>query len=71
MGAAYIGYETKDQRGGFNFLPQAGAGISFPGGEKTAITFEYRFRHLSNAGLRMPNAGIDAHMLLVGVKFVL
>ncbi len=70
IGLVYITQETRDQVDGFNFLPQAGAGLNVPLKENTALTLEYRFRHLSNAGLKRPNAGIDADMFLVGVKYI-
>jgi hypothetical protein len=69
IGLVYITQETKNQREGFNFLPQAGLGFSFRITENTSASLEYRFRHLSNAGLRKPNSGIDADMFLIGIQF--
>ena len=69
IGLVHITQETRDQVDGFNFLPQAGLGCSFFIKENSALSLEYRFRHLSNAGFKRPNSGIDADMFLMGVKF--
>jgi hypothetical protein len=35
-----------------------------------ALTFEYRFRHISNAEIKKPNRGIDSHFGLCGIVFL-
>lgn len=68
VGVVYMTRETIQQKSGFNFLPQAGIGFSLRSTAKVDLCFEYRFRHLSNAGIRKPNRGIDADMLLAGIR---
>jgi len=34
---------------------------------KMNISFEYRKRHISNAGIREPNSGIDDSICLLGI----
>jgi hypothetical protein len=33
------------------------------------VDLEFRYRHVSNAKLALPNAGIDMFLLLAGVSF--
>ncbi|MFQ5802420.1 MAG: acyloxyacyl hydrolase, partial [Candidatus Methylomirabilales bacterium] len=39
--------------------------------EQTALTGEWRWLHISNADTRMPNAGINSSLFLIGVSFFL
>lgn len=69
VGLLYMSQHTREQSTQVNFLPQAGAGLHFFVDKSKALSFEYRFRHLSNASLKQPNKGIDAHMYLAGFSF--
>ncbi len=69
VGVLYMSQHTSEQSTQINFLPQAGAGFHFFVDESKAVSFEYRFRHLSNASFKHPNKGIDAHMYLAGISF--
>lgn len=69
VGALYMSQHTYEQSTQYNFLPQGGGGIQYRLSEKTALNFEYRYRHLSNASTRSPNSGIDADMFLGGISF--
>jgi len=66
IGPHYISVITKDQSNGFIFSDTVGTGLSWFLTEKSAILIEYRFRHLSNAGLGKPNGGIDCHFGAIG-----
>jgi hypothetical protein len=68
-GVLYMSQHTREQSTQYNFLPQAGLGFHFFLNEKTAISCEYRYRHLSNASVKHPNSGIDADIALGGVSF--
>ena len=70
LGVLYMSQHTREQSTQYNFLPQAGMGVSYRISEKAAINFEYRYRHLSNAGFESPNKGIDANMFLTGIQFL-
>lgn len=51
-----------------NFTLQGGPGLLWFVGRQTAITIEYRFHHISNAGTATPNRGLNASFVLVGVS---
>jgi hypothetical protein len=68
-GPVYFGIDTDEQGGaGFNFLSQFGLGTQVLITKKSAITFGYRFRHLSNAGFNHSNAGINTNMLTLSLS---
>lgn len=69
VGALYMSMHTDEQSTQYNFLPQGGGGVHIFINEKTALTFEYRYRHLSNASTSHPNSGIDADLYLGGISF--
>ncbi|MBD3246848.1 MAG: hypothetical protein GF333_07580 [Candidatus Omnitrophica bacterium] len=69
VGALYMSEHTREQSTQYNFLPQGGAGFHVFMDEKTALSFEWRFRHLSNASIESPNSGIDGNMFLGGISF--
>jgi hypothetical protein len=61
-GLIYITQSTEEQSTKYNFQDQAGAGIYYFLDEKSALNFGYRIRHISNAGIKHPNSGIDTHI---------
>ena len=66
VGPHYITVKSTDQANGFIFFNTVGAGFSFSLTEKTALSLEYRFRHISNADTKEPNVGIDSHVGAIG-----
>jgi hypothetical protein len=68
-GPHYISVRTEDQHRGFLFANTIAAGLYYFLSERTAINVNYRFRHMSNAGLKRPNGGIDTHSGVVGISF--
>lgn len=66
VGPHYITVKSTDQADGFIFFDTVGAGFSFFLTEKTALSLEYRFRHISNAHTQEPNAGIESHIGAIG-----
>lgn len=54
----------------FNFTPQAGAGLRYRIGDRAALTLEYRFAHISSAGLTERNGGLNASFVLFGVSLL-
>ena len=66
LGPHYITIQNPDQNNGFIFCDTAGAGFAFFLTSKTAVNLEYRFRHMSNAGIKKPNNGVNTHMLAIG-----
>lgn len=65
-GPHYITVDTSKQAKGFIFSDAAGVGLTWFLTEKSAVLVEYRFRHLSNGGINLPNDGIDCHFAMVG-----
>ncbi len=68
-GPHYISMHTERQAGGFIFSDNFAAGLSlkFIGQLRTEI--QYRFRHLSNASIKRPNAGLNNHFLMFGLVY--
>lgn len=52
--------------GTFQFTSQVGGGIHVFVRPTLALTFGYRLRHISNAGLRSDNRGLNTQFLIVG-----
>ena len=69
LGMLYMSQHTREQGTQYNFLPQGAAGFQFFIDENSALSFEYRYRHLSNNSFDSPNSGIDSDMILGGVCF--
>jgi len=69
LGALYMSQHTPEQSTQWNFLPQAGLGADFLLTDKVALTCEGRFRHLSNAGFKQPNHGIQVIQYLGGISY--
>jgi lipid A 3-O-deacylase len=69
LGMLYMSQKTYEQSTQYNFLPQAGVGCHFFIHDDTALSIEYRYRHLSNNSFGSRNGGIDANMALAGVSF--
>ncbi len=51
------------------FSYQGGTGLQYFIDKKTALNFEYRYHHISNAGTAEPNEPINSSKVLVGVSF--
>lgn len=52
----------------FQFLLHLGAGLEYFK-KKGAYSINYRFFHVSNAGMQFPNIGLNAHMFTLGTRF--
>ncbi|MFW6323501.1 MAG: acyloxyacyl hydrolase [Desulfovibrionales bacterium] len=53
----------------FEFSPQGGTGFSYFLRDSLALTASFRFIHLSNAGMELPNTGVNTFMLLFGLSW--
>jgi lipid A 3-O-deacylase len=69
FGAVFMHQHLATQATQFNFIEQAGLGMHIFGTPQTALTLEYRYSHLSNAGIEHPNNGIDSHITLLGLSY--
>ncbi len=66
VGPHYITLNTEDQAQGFLFADTIGGGVSVTISPGSALNLEYRFRHLSNAGIELPNHGVENSIGLIG-----
>lgn len=53
----------------FNFMPQAGLGVSFEIAENTRAFIGARLHHISNANIGDTNSGLDNFLAYAGVSF--
>jgi lipid A 3-O-deacylase len=53
----------------FNFILHTGLGVEYFLDEKHAINVQYRYRHISNACIKLPNSSINSSFVLVGLSF--
>ena len=70
IGPVYITRDAEEQGTHLNFIESYCAGAHYFFDKKTAFTLEGRFRHLSNAGMKEPNHGINSYTALGGVMFL-
>jgi hypothetical protein len=62
--------EKASELGGHvQFLSQGGAGIQRRLNPRQSVVLEYRYFHMSNAGLTKPNPGFNGSMLSVGLRW--
>jgi lipid A 3-O-deacylase len=52
-----------------NFLTHAALGFHFFNNEKRAITASIRYEHISNAGLTVPNPGVNTVQFTIGMNW--
>jgi hypothetical protein len=65
-GPHYISIVTSRQNNGFLFSDTIGGGFYYSLSGNSSITLGWRWRHLSNAGLKMPNGGINTNFITLG-----
>ena len=69
-GGIYISEKTRRQGSHANFVDHAGAGLYYFIKDNIALNAGYRFRHISNLGIKRPNGGIETHSVIGGVSFI-
>jgi hypothetical protein len=67
-GAMYTGLQGLQLGGPFEFASFGGAGIELFLTDTLAMSFQWRWRHISNAGLEDPNRGLDTQFVLIGLE---
>lgn len=68
-GPSYLTQHLREQGTQINFVEQVGAGISVFLKDNFSFNWEYRYRHLSNAGIKYPNKGVEAYLSLFGFSY--
>ena len=53
----------------FEYQLQGGGGTHYFVRENVALTLEYRFLHISNAGIKYPNLGVNTSVIYLGVSW--
>ena len=66
IGIMYMTLQTIEQGTQFNFNEFAGVGLQYRSKDNRTLLLEYRYRHLSNAGIDESNGGINDHFFLAG-----
>lgn len=67
VGGIYITQHIPEQSTQFNFCEYGGVGSHYFFNKNTALTVEFRYRHLSNADIKQPNRGISSYLTLFGI----
>ena len=65
-GMGGLDFDLRDQADGFSFVVQGGLGLHWFVTERTSLDAGWRLHHISNAGIRHPNLGIDSSLALFG-----
>lgn len=68
-GAAWTDIRNGDLSTDFEFNLTGGIGLHWFVNRHVALTGEYRYLHMSNAGLKSPNLGVDTENLFFGVSW--
>lgn len=71
VGPHYINLDTDKQANGFIFSDNVFAGVHQILSPNLMMTYQVKYRHISNAGLQSPNGGIDNFFAGVGVSYFL
>lgn len=64
-----LGGKIPEESTQFNFVLTAGFGFSYFITKQAAINVGYRFHHISNAGTKYPNLGLNASLPFGGFSF--
>ncbi|MCM8785191.1 MAG: acyloxyacyl hydrolase [Candidatus Omnitrophica bacterium] len=67
-GIVYFSTDFTEQATHFNFATSIGLGLKFSL-KRFSIYTEGRFRHVSNAGIKLPNEGINSKIFLFGIGY--
>lgn len=69
FGLVHLNVDLRGQSDGLNFKSGVGGGFHWFLTERLTVTPEVRWQHISNAGLRSPNNGINNVLFLLGTSF--
>lgn len=68
IGAMYTGLQGINLAGPFEFASFGSVGLRVFLTDQLALSFSYRYRHISNAGLKDPNRGLNTQFVLIGLE---
>lgn len=69
VGLIYSTQHFREEGTQLNFNGLAGLGAHYFFKKNTALTLEYRFRHVSNADTKRPNTGIATNFVICGISY--
>lgn len=69
IGAIHLEDKIEGQATRNNFTEYVGVTLQHAVGEASAINIEYRFSHISNAGIKKPNVGINSSIVMIGYSW--
>jgi len=69
FGAMRLSHKINELGTRTNFTEQLGIVFERGISANSALTFEYRFSHVSNAGIKLPNVGINTSAVSVGYSW--
>ncbi|HEX7861019.1 MAG TPA: acyloxyacyl hydrolase [Verrucomicrobiae bacterium] len=70
IGIGITDISDDDASGKFQFNQQAGVGLRYFFDPQTALVVDYAYWHVSNAGIREPNDGVNCHNFTVGISWL-
>ncbi len=68
VGAMYTGLQGQELGGPFEFASFVGVGLHTFLTDRLALTLSWRIRHISNAGIKEPNRGLNTNFFLIGLE---
>lgn len=68
VGAMYTGLQGQELGGPFEFASFVGVGLHTFLTDRVALTASWRIRHISNAGIKEPNRGLNTNFFLIGLE---
>lgn len=69
LGVMYKDLRGYNLGGHLTFMETAGLGIAYFMNESVALSAEWRYRHMSNAGIYDENAGLNSGLFLAGFSY--
>lgn len=69
IGLTYNDMDLEGMGTRFNFSEQVGGGLECRVGNRLSLRGEYRYLHLSNAGISDPNGGLSVRSVLAGFSY--
>lgn len=69
IGAIHLGEKMDGLATRNNFTEYVGLTLQQAVGEAASINIEYRFSHISNAGTKKPNVGINSSVVMIGYSW--
>ena len=69
LGALHLDFGFRKQTDDFNFSIVGGTGLRWPLSRRLGLDTGLRFHHISNAGIRRPNVGLNTLIFAVGLSW--